>query len=130
MFKSRVSLSNSLSQIIGSSNPEISALTTYEEMLISKVTIYVSVFTLTSTEFLAYQGHSCSFYQSNVTWFNTLPKNPSDCPIILITRKGVSGAAKRKAFSVDYSRLLTGLKKIMEVHPQYSNDKIQVLFSP
>jgi hypothetical protein len=95
----------------GSTYPEITALSTYEEMLISKVTIFVSVFTLTSTGFLSYQGHSCSFYQDNVTWFNTLPINPADCPIILITRKGVSSSNKQKAFAVDYDRLVTGFKK-------------------
>ena len=95
-------------------------------MLVSKVTTLVSVVTLTSTGYLGYQGHSCSFFQNTVEWFNSLPKRPSSCPIILISRKGVPETVRRRAYTVRRDRIEAALKMLILKHKQYQGDSVVI----
>ena len=105
---------------------EISELTTFEEMLLAKVSTLVSVCTLTSTGFLSYQGHCVSFFQNSVEWYNKIPRRASACKFILIVRKGVPASSRRKAFKVSRVRIQNALTKLMEVNKHYSPDKIDI----
>ena len=104
----------------------ITELNELEEMLVSKVTTLVSVVTLTSTGYLGYQGHSCSFFQNTVEWFNSLPKRPSSCPIILISRKGVPETVRRQAYTVRRDRIEAALKMLILKHKQYQGDSVVI----
>ena len=105
---------------------EISALTPFEEMLIAKVSTLVSVCTLTSTGFLSYQGHSVSFYQDSVQWFNKIPRRASACEFILIVRKGATDHSKRKAFKVNRVRIRKAIEKLREVNKLYGPDNVEI----
>lgn len=66
---------------------ELQGLTQLEEMLTARVSPVISVYTKPSEQ-KAYKGHCINFSQDIQELANSLPRYPSELPVILVSVKG------------------------------------------
>ena len=102
--------------------PALSALTDFEEMVISLVHPLVQVYTIPRTGELAYVGHVCNFRQNVCQFMSKIPVLPKNMPTIFVRpRQSAANPDRmvRKPFAVNMDRLRVAFAWLKEHNHYY-----------
>ena len=66
--------------------PELNDLTDFEEQLIACAHAYVNVWSIGGNGVATYAVHTFAVKQNAVTWYDTLPLRPDQCPTFFVSR--------------------------------------------